>query len=95
VKTFFLIASLVVGATFTAGSAEAAKVMWVALVVVGLVLLWFRKPRHVEKASVPTEYSEVEIREILTALTVAKSTAPFRKIPASRTSTDDRYEELG
>ncbi len=94
-KAFFLIGSLVSGATFTMGSAEAAKVMWIILVVVGLAVLWFRKPRHAEKAPVPTEYSEMEIREIFTALTVAKTTALLRPIPVSRTSADDGYEELG
>jgi len=69
--------------------------MWIGLVVVGLALLWFRKPRHVTKAPVPTEYSEVEIREMFTALTLARSTAPFRQIQVQPETTTDRYEEFG
>ena len=94
-KAFFLVGSLVVGATFAMGSAEAAKAMWITLICIGLAWLWFRKPRHVEKKVVETEYSEVEVRELFTALTAAKSAAPFRRVRAEQAPTHDRYEELG
>ena len=95
VKTFFLVGSLVIGATVAMGSAEAAKAMWLALVCIGVTWLWFRKPKHTEKRVVETEYSEVEIRELFTALTAAKTAAPFRRVGAEKASSHDRYEEFG
>ena len=77
VKAFFLIGSLIVGAAFTIGSTEAATVVWITLIVIGLGLLWFRKSNRAEKAPVETEYSELEVREMY----AARSTARSRRVP--------------
>ena len=87
-KAFFLIGSLTAGAAFTIGSTEAAALVWTTLVVVGLLLLWFQKSKHVEKAPVPTEYSELVVREIYAALSLAKSRAPFRPLQPIRVERD-------
>ena len=77
-KSFFLVGSLTVGAAFTLGSTEAAALVWTALAFVGLMMLWVQKSKRTDKAPVPTEYSEAEVREMFAALTLAKSGAPFR-----------------
>ena len=87
-KAFFLVGSLTAGAAFTIGSTEAAALVWTTLVIVGLLLLWFQKSKHVEKAPVPTEYSELEVRELYAALSLAKSAAPFRRIRPDRVERD-------
>ena len=87
-KAFFLVGSLTAGAAFTIGSTEAAAVVWTALVCIGLLLLWFQKSKRVEKGPVPTEYSELEVREIYAALSLAKSAAPFRPIKLDRVAPD-------
>jgi hypothetical protein len=88
VKAFFLVGSLTAGAAFTIGSTEAAAVVWTALILVGLLLFRFRKSKRMEKAPVPTEYSEIEVREIYAALSLAKSAAPFRPVKLDRVSAD-------
>ena len=87
-KAFFLVGSLTAGAAFTIGSTEAAAVVWTALILIGLVLLWLKKSKRVEAAPVPTEYSEIEVREIYAALSLAKSAAPFRPIRLNRAASD-------
>ena len=87
-KAFFLVGSLTAGAAFTVGSTEAAAIVWTALILIGLLLLWFQKAKHVEKAPVPTEYSEIEVREIYAALSLAKSAAPFRPIKLNQAAPD-------
>lgn len=92
VKAFFLIGSLTVGAAFTIGSTEAAAIVWTALILIGLFLLWFQKSKRVEKGPVPTEYSETEVREIYAALSLAKSAAPFRKTRSDVFTSDIRED---
>lgn len=91
-KAFFLIGSLIAGAAFTVGSTEAAAIVWITLIVIGLALFWYQKANRVEKAPVPTEYSELEVREIYAALSLAKSTAPFRQIRIDSHAADARED---
>jgi hypothetical protein len=87
-----LIGSLTIGAAFTIGSTEAAAIVWVTVFVVGLVLLWFRKASRTEKAPVPTEYSEFDVREMYSALSLAKSAAPFRTARINSHLSDPRED---
>ena len=86
VRIFFLIGSITAGATFTAGSAEAAKVMWVVLAIIAGCIFLVRKTKGVGKAAVQTEYSEADLREIYTALSLAKNSAGARRNDAARFS---------
>jgi hypothetical protein len=90
VRFFFLIGSLVAGAAFTVGANEAALAMGVALAIIALGVWWARKNKHVEKAAVPTEYSEAEIRELYSALSLARSSAPFVRTGGSHFDSRDQ-----
>ena len=72
------------------GANEAATAMGVALALLALGVWCVRKNTRSEKAPVPTEYSEAEIRELYSALSFAKSSAPFRH--AGRAHYDSREQ---